>query len=228
MPRLHHHSERLIRRHLIKRATMPCSTSPESSLRTPTSGSHRFTRRRSGNWRIDGVFAAASADLVRTNLQKAVDLRHQRFARSAHRQGSLCGLLSTRCRLMKGLGLERLRLDPNVLFVATSGKRPDRFHVEHQQLARFERVATRITGDRPSRLPRRCGLTKVHVAIESRHPPGLLEVSQTSRRRQTVCFLARARRIGFSEQGNHCPGSSRQTRPPYRSNDCEKPVGLWI
>ncbi len=118
--------ERLIRRHLDEGVPLKALAAQAGiSLRTAYKWLSRF--------RAGGVAALADRRSVRRSqrrtldpqqLQQAVDLRHQRctLRRIAR---ALCAPLSTVGRLMKGLGLGRLKnLDPKRLVLATSGSAP--------------------------------------------------------------------------------------------------------
>ena len=100
-------------------------------------------------------------------LQHAVDLRHQRctLRRIA---GAVGAPLSTVGRVMKALGLRRLRnLEPKVPVQRYQWEKPGvMIHVDTKQLARFERVGHRITGDRRQGCSRGASYEKVW-----RHPP---------------------------------------------------------
>ncbi|WP_233133880.1 leucine zipper domain-containing protein [Synechococcus sp. BO 8801] len=81
-------------------------------------------------------------------LQQAVDLRHQRC--TLHRIARLLLVpISTLARAMRRLGLSRLRnLDPKPPVQRYQWEQPgDMIHVDIKQLARFNRVGHRITGD---------------------------------------------------------------------------------
>ncbi len=58
----------------------------------------------------------------------------------------------------------------------------DMIHVDTKQLARFERVGPRITGDRRQGSSRGAGYEKVHVAIDDATRLAYVRCSQTSRR----------------------------------------------
>jgi hypothetical protein len=96
-----------------------------------------------------------------------VDLRHQRciLRRIAKAVGAP---LSTVGRVMKALGLGRLlNLEPKVSEQPYQWEKPgDMIHVDTKQLARFERIGHRITGDRRQGCSRGAGYEKVHVAID--------------------------------------------------------------
>lgn len=68
------------------------------------------------------------------------------------------------------------------------------------QLARFERLGHRTTGDRCQGCSRGAGYEKVHVAIDDTTRLAYVELLADEPRATTVGFLARA--VGwFSEQG---------------------------
>jgi transposase len=100
-------------------------------------------------------------------LQHALDLRHQRctLRRIARTLGAP---LSTVGRVMKLLGLGRLRnLQPKAPVQRYQWEKPgDMIHVDTKQLARFERIGHRITGDRRQGCSLGAGSEKVHVAVD--------------------------------------------------------------
>ena len=94
----------------------------------------------------------------------------------------------------------------------------DMIHVDTKQLARFERVGHRITGDRRQGSSRGAGYEKVHVAIDDATRLAYVEVLADEQRATTVGFLARA--VGwFSEQGITCRRILSDNGPAYRSSD---------
>jgi len=216
--------ERLIRRHLDEGVPLKALAAQAGiSLRTAYKWLSRF--------RAGGVAALADRRSVRRTqrrtldpqqLQQAVDLRHQRctLRRIAR---ALCAPLSTVGRLMKGLGLGRLKnLDPKRLVRRYQWERPgDMIHVDIKQLARFERVGHRITGDRRQGSSRGAGYEKVHVAIDDATRLAYVEVLADEQKATTVGFLARA--VGwFSEQGITCRRILSDNGPSYRSDDWRK------
>jgi transposase InsO family protein len=164
------------------------------------------------------------------HLQQAVDLRHQhctlrRIAKA------LMAPLSTVGRVMNALGLGRLRnLEPKKPVQRYQWERPgDMIHVDTEpqaspkelQLARFERVGHRITGDRRQGCSRGVGYEKVHVAIDDATGLAYVEVLADEQRATTAGFLARA--VGwFSEQGITCRRILSNNGPSYRSGDWRK------
>ena len=100
-------------------------------------------------------------------LQHALDLRHQRCTLRRIAK-SLGAPLSTVGRVMNSLGLGRLRnLEPKAPVQRYQWEKPgDINHVDTKQLARFQRVGHRITGDRRQGCSRGAGYEKVHVAVD--------------------------------------------------------------
>ena len=155
-------------------------------------------------------------------LQHAVDLRHQRctLRRIAKAVGAP---LSTVGRAMKALGLGRLRnLDPKPPVQRYQWEKPgDMIHVDTKQLARFERVGHRITGDRRQGTSRGAGYEKVHVAIDDATRLAYVEVLPDEQKATTVGFLARA--VGwFSQQGITCRRVLSDNGSAYRSGAWRK------
>jgi transposase InsO family protein len=155
-------------------------------------------------------------------LQQAVDLRLERctLRRIA---GVLSVPLATVGRLMKGLGLGRLKnLDPKPPVRRYQWERPgDMIHFDTKQLARFERVGHRITGDRRQGSSRGAGYEKVHVAIDDSTRLANVEVLADEQKATTIGFLARA--VGwFSEQGITCRRILSDNGSAYRSGDWRK------
>jgi hypothetical protein len=94
-------------------------------------------------------------------------------------------------------------------------------HVDTKQLARFERVGHRITGDRRQGSSRGAGYEKVHVAIDDATRLAYVEVLADEQKATTVGFLARA--VGwFSEQGITCRRVLSDNGSSYRSGDWRK------
>ena len=124
---------------------------------------------------------------------------------------------------MKRLGLGQLKnLEPKKPVVRVQWERPaDMIHVDTKQLARFERVGHRITGDRRKGTSRDVGYEKVHVAIDDATRLAYVEVLADERRATTIGFLARA--MGwFFEQGIHCRRVLSDNGSSYRSGDWRK------
>ena len=126
-------------------------------------------------------------------LQRAVDLRHERCTlRRVARV--LAAPLSTVGRVLKALGLGRLKnLQPAEPVRRYQWARPDdMIHVDTKQLARFERVGHRITGDRRQDSSRGAGYGKAHVAIDDATRLAYVEVLPDEKQATTVGFLLRA------------------------------------
>jgi hypothetical protein len=96
-------------------------------------------------------------------LQQAVDLRHQRCTLRLIAR-ALEAPLSTVGRVINSLGLGRLNnLEPKKPVQRYQWERPgDMIHVDTKQLARFERIGHRITGDRRQGCSPGAGYEKVH------------------------------------------------------------------
>jgi transposase InsO family protein len=155
-------------------------------------------------------------------LQQAVDLRHQRC--TLRRIAKVVGApLSTVGRAMKALGLGRLRnLEPKAPVQRYEWEKPgDMIHVDTKQLARFERVGHRITGDRRHGCSRGAGYEKVHVAVDDATRLAYVEVLPDEQKATTVGFLARA--VGwFSQQGITCRRVLSDNGSAYRSGAWRK------
>jgi hypothetical protein len=126
-------------------------------------------------------------------LQQAVELRHQhctlrRIARL------LLVPISTLARAMRRLGLNRLRnLDPKPPVQRYQWERPgDMIHLDIKQLARFNRVGHRITGDPRKGSSPGAGYEKVHVAVDDTTRLSYVEVLPDEKGPTTVGFLSRA------------------------------------
>ncbi len=129
---------------------------------------------------------------------------------------------------MNALGFGRLRnLEPKKTVQRCQWERPgDMIHVETKQLARFERVGRRITGDRRLGCSRGAGYAKVHVAIDDATRIAYVEVFADEQKPATIGFQARA--VGwFSEQGITCRRVLSDNGSTYRSGDWRKPVRHW-
>ena len=100
-------------------------------------------------------------------LQRAVDLRHQRL-NLRHIARLPQAPFSTVARGLSRLRLGRLRnLEPRPPLQRYEWERPgDRIPVDIKSLARFRQVGHRITGDRQQGRSYGVGYEKVHVAID--------------------------------------------------------------
>jgi hypothetical protein len=88
-------------------------------------------------------------------------------------------------------------------------------HVDTKQLARFERVGHRITGDRRLGSSRGAGYENAHVAIDDTTRLSYVEVLPDEKQATTVGFLLRAV-AWFEDQGITCKRvlSSNVNTPP--------------
>jgi transposase len=216
--------ERLLRRHIDHGESL-------SDLAAQAGISLRTAYKWLARYRCGGYSSLADRRSVRRTqrrtldpqqLQQAVDLRHQRctLRRIAKAVGTP---MSTVGRAMKALGLGRLRnLDPKPPVQRYQWEKPgDMIHVDTKQLARFERVGHRITGDRRQGTSRGAGYEKVHVAIDDATRLAYVEVLPDEQKATTVGFLARA--VGwFSQQGITCRRVLSDNGSAYRSGAWRK------
>jgi len=124
---------------------------------------------------------------------------------------------------MNALGLGRLRnLEPKPPVRRYQWAWPgEMIHVDTKQLARFERVGHRLTGDGRQGSTRGAGYEKVHVAIDDATRLAYVEVLADEQKATTVGFLARA--VGwFSEQGITCRRVLSDNGSSYRSGEWRK------
>lgn len=216
--------ERLLRQHIDHGEPLPALAAQAGiSLRT----AYKWLAR----YRSGGHTSLADRRSVRRTqrrtldpqqLQHALDLRQQRctLRRIAKAVGAP---LSTVGRVMKALGLGRLRnLEPKAPVQRYQWQTPgDMIHVDTKQLARFERVGHRITGDRRQGCSRGAGYEKVHVAVDDATRLAYVEVLPDEQKATTVGFLARA--VGwFSQQGITCRRILSDNGSAYRSGDWRK------
>ena len=216
--------ERLLRQHID-------NGEPLKALAAQAGISLRTAYKWLARYRCGGLTSLADRRSVRRTqrrtldpqqLQHAVDLRHQRctLRRIAKAVGAP---LSTVGRVMKALGLGRLRnLDPKPPVQRYQWEKPgDMIHVDTKQLARFERVGHRITGDRRQGCSRGAGYEKVHVAVDDATRLVYVEVLPDEQKATTVGFLTRA--VGwFNEQGITCHRILSDNGSAYRSGDWRK------
>ena len=211
--------ERLIRRHLDERVPLRFLAAQAGiSLRT----AYKWLAR----YRAGGPGALADRRSVRhrqrrtldqRQLEQASELRHQRC--TLRRIARLLQVpLSTVGRAMNALGLGRLRnLEPKSPVQRYQWQKPgDMIHVDTKQLACFQRVGHRITGDRRHGSSRGAGYEKVHVAVDDATRLAYVEVLPDEQQDTTVGFLVRA--VGwFSEQGMTCRRILSDNGSAYRS-----------
>lgn len=97
-------------------------------------------------------------------------------------------------------------------------KPDDMIHVNNKQLARFERVGHRITGNRRQGCSRGAGYAKDHVAVDDATRLAYVEVLPDEQKAITVGFLARA--VGwFNQQGIPCRRALSDHGFSYRSGE---------
>ena len=151
------------------------------------------------------------------HLQRAVALRHERC--TLRRIARLLALpLSTVGRTLKAMGLGRLKqLQPPVPVRRYQWARPgDMIHVDIKQLARFDRVGHRITGDRRLGRSAGAGYEKAHVAIDDATRLAYAEVLPDEKQATTVGFLIRAV-AWLDRQGIECRRVLSDNGSAYRS-----------
>jgi len=120
--------------------------------------------------------------------------------------------------VLKALGLGRLQnLQPAEPVRRYQWARPgDMIHVDTKQLARFERVCHRITGDRRLGCSRGAGYEKAHVAIDDATRLAYVQVLPDKNQATTVGFLLRAV-AWFDGQGISCNRVLSDNGSAYRS-----------
>jgi hypothetical protein len=126
-------------------------------------------------------------------LQKAIDLRHQRLhLRYIARLLQLP--FSTVARTLSGLGLGRLQyLEPKTPVQRYEWERPgDLIHIDVKTLARFRKVGHRITGNRQQVRSTGVGYDKVHVAVDDAKRLAYVEVLADEQKPTVIGFLSRA------------------------------------
>ena len=211
--------ERLLRRHIDHGESLDfLATQVGISVRT----AYKWLAR----YRSGGASALVDRRSVRRTqrrtldplqLQRAVDLRHERCTlRRVARV--LAAPLSTVGRVLKALGLGRLKnLQPAEPVRRYQWAQPgDMIHVDTKQLARFERVGHRITGDRRLGCSRGAGYEKAHVAIDDATRLAYVEVLPDEKQATTVGFLLRAV-AWFDGQGISCKRVLSDNGSAYRS-----------
>jgi transposase InsO family protein len=211
--------ERLLRRHIHDRC-------PLSVLAAEAGISLRTAYKWLARYRSGGAAALVDRRSVRRTqrwtldpqqLQHAVALRHERCTlRRVARV--LSAPLSTVGRVLKALGLGRLRnLQPAEPVRRYQWAKPgDMIHVDTKQLARFERIGHRITGDRRLGSSRGAGYEKAHVAIDDATRLAYVEVLPDEKQATTVGFLLRAV-AWFDTQGITCKRVLSDNGSAYRS-----------
>ena len=211
--------ERLVRRHIQ-------DAEPLAHLAAQAGVSLRTAYKWLSRYRCGGAAALVDRRSVRRSqrrtldpqhLQRAVALRHERC--TLRRIARLLALpLSTVGRTLKAMGLGRLKhLQPPVPVRRYQWARPgDMIHVDIKQLARFDRVGHRITGDRRIGRSSGAGYEKVHVAIDDATRLAYAEVLPDEKQATTVGFLIRAV-AWFGRQGIECRRVLTDNGSAYRS-----------
>ena len=150
-------------------------------------------------------------------LQKTVDLRHQRL-HLRHISRLLAAPFSTVARTLSRLGLGRLRnLEPRPPVQRYEWERPgDLIHVDIKSLARFRQIGHRITGDRQKGRSYGVGYDKVHVAVDDATRLAYVEVLADEQKPTVIGFLARAV-AWFNGQGIECRRVMSDNGPAYVS-----------
>ena len=150
-------------------------------------------------------------------LQKVVDLRHQRL-HLRHIARLLAAPFSTVARTLSRLGLGRLRnLEPRPPVQRYEWDRPgDLIHVDIKSLARFRQIGHRITGDRQKGRSYGVGYDKVHVAVDDATRLAYVEVLADEQKPTVIGFLARAV-AWFNGQGIECRRVMSDNGPAYVS-----------
>jgi hypothetical protein len=161
-------------------------------------------------------------------LQRAVDLLHERCTLSRRVARVLAAPLSTVGRVLKALGLGRLK---NLQLAEPVrryqwARRGDMIHVDTRQLARFERVGYRITGDRRLGSSRGAGYEKADVAIDDTTRLAYVEVLPDEKQATTLGFVLRAV-AWFDGNGISCKRVLSDNGTAYRSSPGEKFAPHW-
>ena len=225
--------ERLVRRHIQ-------DAEPLAHLAAQAGVSLRTAYKWLSRYRCGGAAALVDRRSVRRSqrrtldpqhLQRAVALRHERC--TLRRIARLLALpLSTVGRTLKAMGLGRLKhLQPPVPVRRYQWARPgDMIHVDIKQLARFDRVGHRITGDRRQGRSSGAGYEKAHVAIDDATRLAYAEVLPDEKQATTVGYpttiwlSGRANQVDRSGGGQLNPVAMRRAPghacSPHRSTDC--------
>jgi len=137
-------------------------------------------------------------------LQRAVDLRHQRL-HLRHIARLLRAPFSTVARTLSRLGLGRLRnLEPKPPVQRYEWERPgDLIHIDVKSLARVRQVGHRITGDRQQGRSYGVGYDMVHVAVDDATRLAYVEAMADEQTSTVTGFLSRAI-AWFNGQGIEC------------------------
>jgi transposase InsO family protein len=177
-------------------------------------------------YRSGGVAALVDRRSVRRHQRRTLDPQQLQRARELRQECCtlrrvatlLAAPLSTVGRTLKALGLGRLKdLQPAEPVRRYQWPRAgDMIHVDTKQLARFERIGHRITGDRRLGCSPGAGYEKAHVAIDDATRLAYVEVLPDEKQHTTVGFLLRAV-AWFNSRGITCRRVLSDNGSAYRS-----------
>ena len=211
--------ERLVRRHIDEGI-------PLHELASQAGISLRSAYKWLARYRAGGTAALVDRRSVRRTQRRTLDPRQQQQARTLRHERctmrriakDLTAPLSTVGRWLKEIGLGRLRnLQPKEPVRRYQWAQPgDMIHVDTKQLARFERVGHRITGDRRKGCSPGAGYEKAHVAVDDATRLAYVEVLPDEQKATTVGFLVRAV-SWFNSQGITCRRVLSDNGSAYRS-----------
>ena len=216
--------ERLVRRHIDDGVALAALAAQAGiSLRT----AYKWLAR----YREGGPTALVDRRSVRHTQRRTLDQQQQQQARALRHERStmrriakdLAAPLSTVGRWLKTIGLGRLRnLQPREPVRRYQWAQPgDMIHVDTKQLARFEQVGHRITGDRRKGSSPGAGYEKAHVAVDDATRLAYVEVLPDEQKATTVGFLVRAV-SWFNSQGISCRRVLSDNGSAYRSRQWRK------
>ncbi|MBM5802334.1 MAG: DDE-type integrase/transposase/recombinase, partial [Cyanobacteria bacterium K_DeepCast_35m_m2_023] len=220
-------SERLVRRHIDERL-------PLADLACHAGISLRTAYKRLARFRSDGPAALVDRRSVRRTQRRTLDPQQQQQATALRHERctmrriakALAAPLSTTERWLKSMDLGRLKnLQPKEPVQRYLWAQPgDMIHVDIKQLARFERVSHRITGDRRLGCSPGAGYEKDHVAVDDATRLAYVEVLPDEQQATTVGFLVRAV-AWFNSQGITCQRVLSDNGSAYRSKQWRQACG---
>jgi transposase len=211
--------ERLVRRHIDDGVALP-ALAAQAGISLSTA--YKWLAR----YRAGGVTSLVERRSVRQfqrhklnpqQQQQARAMRHERCTKRGIAK-DLAAPPSTVGRWLKAIGLGRLgSLEPKEPVRRYQWAQPgDMIHVDTKQLARFERVGHRITGDRRKGCSPGAGYEKAHVAVDDATRMAYVEVLPDEQKATTVGFLVRAV-SWFNSQGITCWRVLSDNGSAYRS-----------